>query len=318
MGIASVSVDLDTLPHYCRIHGLPESILSPEQRALIWTAAVPRLLARFSRFGIRATLFAIGEDLSDPDAASTLRAAASRHELASHTFAHAYDVSRWPEPRIAEDLAAAQRAIASLVGRAPVGLRAPGYTLSPALYAAAAVQGFRYGSSTFPSLPYYAAKATILAAMRLVGRRSRSVLDRPRVLFAPRRAYFPDPVEPYRRGQGPLLELPITVTPILRLPFIGTLITLWPKAAVATLYRGLRREPFLNLELHAVDALGSDDGLPEPLVKKQRDLGLPVEEKLSRLDAALARIAADFELLALEDAEKRLRSGVPNGPPKAV
>jgi hypothetical protein len=197
-------------------------------------------------------------------------------------------------------------------------MRAPGYTLSPALYAAACAQGYRYDSSTFPSAPYYAAKATIMGGMRLVGRRSRSVLDRPRVLFAPRRPYLPDPKEPYRRGQGPVLELPIAVSPVLRLPFIGTLLTLWSERAVHGVYRSLREEPFLNLELHAVDALGREDGLPAELVKKQRDLGLPVEENLSKLDAALGRIAADFEPLALEDAEKRLRSGLPSGSPKST
>ena len=35
-------------------------------------------------------------------------------------------------------------------------------------------------------------------------------------------SYRPDPQQPYRRGAGAVLELPMTVTPGVRFPFIGT------------------------------------------------------------------------------------------------
>ncbi|HYO69594.1 MAG TPA: polysaccharide deacetylase, partial [Archangium sp.] len=40
--LASISVDLDSEPHSCRIHGLPESLLDARARGLVYTTAVPR------------------------------------------------------------------------------------------------------------------------------------------------------------------------------------------------------------------------------------------------------------------------------------
>jgi len=58
--------------------------------------------------------------------------------------------------------------------------------------------------------------------MRLVGRRSRSILDSPRVLGAPRAPYRPAAGAPYAKGTLDIVELPMAVTPIARLPVIGT------------------------------------------------------------------------------------------------
>jgi peptidoglycan/xylan/chitin deacetylase (PgdA/CDA1 family) len=309
--LASVSVDLDTLPHYCRIHGLPESLLDEEARASIWNRALPRLLEAFDRHRLRSTLFAIGEDLGDAQAGEAVAAAAGAgHEIASHSHAHAYDLSRWELPRIEADLRAAHEAIRSAVGTAPVGFRAPGYTVSAPLYQAVAGLGYRYDSSTFPSAPYYAAKALVMGAMRVVGRRSRSVLDSPGVLAAPLVPYRPDPLAPYRRGPGEAIELPIAVAPVTRLPFIGTLVTTWATPALRPVFATLRGREFLNLELHAVDALGAEDRLPAALVRAQPDLRLPVATKLARLEQVFEWIAGAFEPVPLADAAERFSARV--------
>ena len=62
--LASISVDLDSLPHYCRIHGLPESLLDARARGLVYTTAVPRLRQLLAEVGVPGTFFAIGEDVA--------------------------------------------------------------------------------------------------------------------------------------------------------------------------------------------------------------------------------------------------------------
>jgi hypothetical protein len=135
------------------------------------------------------------------------------------------------------------------------------------------------------------------------------VLDTPRVLLAPREPYRPHPAAPYRRGEGSVLELPITVTPGLRFPVIGTFVATLPERLTRSLYRACRRAVHFNLELHAVDALDVTDGIPAPLARHQRDLRVPAALKLSRLEALLRLMQPEREVLPLAEAAERLAPG---------
>src|SRR5262249_35857960 len=136
--------------------------------------------------------------------------------------------------------------IAAAVGERPVGFRAPGYTLSAMLYQVLCDQQYRYDSSVFPAAPYYAAKAAVMGALAVLGRPSRAVLGTPKVLLAPREPYFPNPEDPYRRGGGKMLELPIATAGMARMPFIGTTVSILPLRAVRSLYRSIRQSKFFN------------------------------------------------------------------------
>jgi hypothetical protein len=41
-GLASISIDLDGLPHYAALHGLSPEVVSAEARGLVHRVAVPR------------------------------------------------------------------------------------------------------------------------------------------------------------------------------------------------------------------------------------------------------------------------------------
>lgn len=307
MALASISVDLDSLPHYCRIHGLDESILDERARRLVHQVAVPRFVELLESFGAVGTFFAIGEDLADEGAKRALRrAVAAGVEIANHSHRHDYALSRRSPEEIDRDVASGEDAIRAAVGSPPSGFRAPGYALSAALYRVLAARGYAYDSSAFPAAPYYAAKAAVMGALRAAGRPSRAILDTPRVLLAPRRAYRPDPDRPYARGSGSVLELPIATAPFTRVPFIGTLAVSLPLPAVRALYAALRREPHLNFELHAIDVLDCTDGIPEALARRQRDASIPTHRKIERLRTVFRWIASDFEWVTLAEAARRL------------
>ncbi|SEU38561.1 polysaccharide deacetylase family protein [Stigmatella erecta] len=309
--LASLSVDLDSLHHYCRIHGLPETVLDARARKLVYAKAVPRFQELWATVGVSGTFFAIGEDLADADAAAALRQAhAAGIEIANHSFSHDYALSRRAPESIHEDLVRGEEAIRAATGARPVGFRAPGYTLNAALYAATEARGYRYGSSTFPAAPYYAAKATVMGALALAQRPSRSVLDSPKVLLAPREPYRPDPAQPYRRGTGAVLELPMTVTPGVRFPFIGTFAATLPLPFIRAAYKACLGRAFFNFELHAVDVLDATDGIPEALVHRQRDLRVPAARKLERLATLFRWLKADADPVPLRVAAERLAPGL--------
>lgn len=307
--LSAISVDLDSLGHYCHIQGLPESLLDERARALVHRVALPRLLELCAEVGAPVTLFVIGADVADLGLATALRQAAKGGaELASHSYSHAYELSRWAPQAIAADLTRAHTVIAEL-GGPPRGFRAPGYTLSPPLLETVARLGYAYDSSAYPATPYYAAKAAVMGALALLGRPSKAILDSPRVLRAPRRPYQPSLSAPYERGAAPLWELPIAVTPKARVPFIGTFVTSAPAPLVDSARRALSAEPFVNFELHALDFVDVSDGAPAALARQQRDLLVPFAEKRRRLLPVFRWLAQEYRACTLADVAARL------GPP---
>jgi hypothetical protein len=309
--LACISVDLDSLPHYCRIHGLPEALLDERARGLVYRVAVPRFRELLAELSLPATFFAIGEDLLDGEARDALRGArAAGIEVGNHSHSHDYALARRPAPEVEQEVRRGAEAIQAAVGEPPVGFRAPGYTLSAALYGALCEAGYLYDSSTFPATPYYAAKALVMGGLTLLGRPSRSILDTPRVLGAPRGPYRPDAAAPYRRGQGPVLELPIATAPITRLPFIGTWAVAFPGALVRATYRTMRGMEFFNFELHGVDLLDASDGVPAALVRQQRDLRVATAEKRTRLREVFSWLRGDYQVVTLAEAARRLAASV--------
>jgi hypothetical protein len=299
--LASVSVDLDPIACYYRIHAL-----GPHPTALaevVLRRAVPRYLEILARHGVRATFFVVGSDLSSPSARALVRdIAAAGHEVANHSFSHHYDLARRPRGEVADEIRRADDVIASAAGAALCGFRAPGYDVSGEMLEIVAGLGYLYDSSIFPAPGYYAAKAAVMAGLRLAGRRSGAVLTNPRALLAPADPYRPSPRWPWRRGQATVVELPIAVTPHLRLPAIGTNLLLFPTALRAAFLDGMRRRPFFNLELHGIDLVDADsDGIPSELVARQPDLRAPLVAKKRAFEATLDRLALDYRLVPLRE-----------------
>jgi peptidoglycan/xylan/chitin deacetylase (PgdA/CDA1 family) len=304
-GSACITIDLDALPHYAALYGLPATCLPEVGAEAVARLAPGRLCDILAELGspARATFFAVGEDLASEAGAAPLRAAArAGHEIGNHTLHHLYGLTALDPRRMMDEVEGGAAAIQAAIGSRPLGFRAPGYTLSAALLESVVRSGHVYDSSVFPAAPYYFAKATVLAWQRVAGRRSVARLDRSRVLGAPRLPYRPSRSEPYARGDLPLWELPISTSPVLRFPFLGTLLSTLPERAFDAVYRSLRRQPFVNLELHGIDLMDASDGAGDLLPSHQRDLRIPAAKKMARLRRLLGRMAADFQLVTLHQA----------------
>lgn len=297
--LASISVDLDEIRHYAEIHAIDASYLPARP---IYARALPRFLELFERHGVRATFFVIGADLDDEaNRALILEAHQRGHEIANHSESHLYDLTRRDRLTIEREIDAAAARIEALVGRAPLGFRAPGYTITETVLRILESRGYLYDSSVFPSLPYYAAKAAAMAAIRMRGGVSKSVLDHPRILRAPR--------NPYRigarytaPGHG-LLELPIATSRLIRAPIIGTSLMLSPPPLAAALTRSAMGGPHLNLEFHGIDLADRDrDGL-SALSAHQPDLRIDLGAKIARFEAVILECRRKgYELVRLDEA----------------
>lgn len=278
--ICAVSVDLDEIPNYFAIHGLS---VEGAGASAVYDIAVPRLMALSKSAGVPLTLFAVGSDLERAEAAASLRSAQRNGaEMANHSLDHRYDLTRLGRDAIRAQIQGGIDAIAAATGEVPVGFRAPGYTITDEVYEVLAELGVGYDSSVFPCPAYYGAKTAMISWIALRGRSSHSVVDTPNVLFAPVRPYRIG--RPYWRTGHGMLELPIQVTRALRLPFIGTSVTLAGPDRARILAKMCVGEPLVNLELHGIDVLDAGDGL-EGLRQYQPDVRVAKERKLAALEA---------------------------------
>jgi len=301
--LAAISIDLDDVPRYAAIHGIEASLGSAAHA--VYDRCVPRLQAWLREESISATFFVIGEDLERPANRETIAALhGSGHEIANHSYHHYYDLARRSEREMAGEIEGCAAIIADTCGTRPVGFRAPGYTVSDALFRALEAAGMLYDSSVFPCPSYYAVKAAALTSIKLRRRRSASIFDTPSVLRAPRRPYRVG--RPYWQPGSGLLELPIGVTK-LQLPYIGTSLVLGGRRVAAAMTKQMLGRELINLELHGFDvADATDDGL-QMLVPHRADLRRRAGDKLRALSQAVRVIrASGYELVTLGEAAQRL------------
>jgi hypothetical protein len=303
--LCTVSVDLDEIPNYFAIHGLPTPTGS--ERGLVYDVAVDRLSELARELGIPLTFFVIGSDLARPEAAEKVRnASLSGFEIANHTLDHRYDLVRLGRAEIRRQILEGARAIERVTGAMPAGFRAPGYTITDEVFDVLGELGVAYDSSVFPCPAYWGAKVTTISWISLRGKTSRSVVDTPAVLFAPTRPYRVG--RPYwKRGSG-LLEMPIQVTRGLRMPFFGTTVTLGGPDRARWLARMCVGEPLVNLELHGIDVLGASDGLEALGRYTSTGVRVPVATKLAALHATVDTLrTAGYSFVTLRDAAAAFR-----------
>jgi polysaccharide deacetylase family protein (PEP-CTERM system associated) len=114
--------------------------------------ATRRLLDLLDRAGARGTFFVL-DPVARQDPGLLREIARRGHEVASHGFAHRHLAQDGPEGFRAGLLAARDR-LADLLGRAPLGFRAPYFSLTPAAAWAPGIlaeAGFAYSSSVLPA-----------------------------------------------------------------------------------------------------------------------------------------------------------------------
>jgi len=270
----ALTIDLDPLWCYRAIYGLPAA----EPADGITATAAERFRRLAAELGMRGTLFTVGATLDDEAAAASLAAAAAAgHEIACHSHEHHYDLSRRPEEEMADDLRRANEAIQRACGSRPRGFRAPGYLLGERLLPVCERLGFAYDSSVLPAPLYQGAKGLARLLLGAAGRRSASLPGDARESLAPAAPYRPDPHAPWRRGEGRLLELPIST--VLGVPLTGAVLALLGPSRTGWLAGLLRRRRFVCLELHGLDLMDiAADGL-DPGLRLQPDARLPWQRK---------------------------------------
>lgn len=312
---ASVSLDVDNLWSYLKVHGDAgwESFPSYLDRF------VPRVLSFLASRPQRITFFVVGQDAALDRNREFLGAlAAAGHEIGNHSFSHEPWIAHQPEPRVEDELSRAEEAIEQATGVRPQGFRGPGFAMSRTMLSVLARRGYRYDASSLPTFVGPAARAWYFLHSRL-GRQQRQERA---ALFGTLRDGL-RPLGAYRWSGLPadLLEVPVTTVPGIRTPFhlsyILFLASFSPalgrayfRGALAAC-RALGVEP--SILLHPLDFLGGDEC---PELAFFPAMNLPTETKLARVAEALDDLGRSFEVLPLGEHARRIagRPDLPSRP----
>ena len=217
---AAISSDIDTLWSNYKGHGC--------RRAGGYTYAELRMgIEQFLRFldvyGIKATLFMVGNDFLQPENHDAIRTAAGEgHEIANHTMTHAQGF-RFLSPDDKEtEIAGMEEQCEAVTGQRPVGFRSPGWNIGEDALPILKRRGYLYDSSVFPTAMMPLLKFLHWRTMRSRQGGDRTTMGHWKYMTAPIRPYHTSSESLAKKGTEGIVEFPITVVPIIRLPFFAT------------------------------------------------------------------------------------------------
>lgn len=193
-------------------HSIWFNTLRDETGVKVRDEGMPILLDIYRRFGVKSTFYFVG-DMAEKFPEVVRAVLADGHEVASHGWTHevdeAFDVL--PYARQVEHLTRSRKLLEDLSGQEVISFRAPALRVNGDTPRALAEAGYRTDSS--------------VASQRFDLFLSFGGLKKLNWLNAPRLPYRTAADNLFRKGNGPIVEIPLTA---LLFPFVGTTLRLFP------------------------------------------------------------------------------------------
>jgi peptidoglycan-N-acetylglucosamine deacetylase len=295
---ASLSLDLDNLWSYMKIHG----DAGWESFPTYLPRLAPIVIERLRKHGLTLTIFIVGQDAALEKNHHALRALADEgHEIGNHSFSHEPWFHEYRYDEVAREIGQAEEAIAHATGRRPRGFRGPGFSLSRDTLRVLAERDYLYDASTFPTFLGPLARAYYFWKSRDMPAEERA---RRKKLFGTA-AEGLRPLKPYRWEESGLVEIPVTTMPIARAPMhMSYLVYLalrsqalalaYLRTALALCRAGGVEPSFL---LHPLDFLGGDQVTELGFFP---GMNAPTAFKLALFDRIIDAIRTWFEPVTME------------------
>lgn len=297
--LASVSLDLDNLWSYLKVHGDD----GWRDRPSYFDTFAPLMLEVLAELELRITFFIVGRDAAEAKNAPALRSlVAAGHELASHSHEHEPWLHLYTREQLLQEIRDCSDAIFDATGVRVDGFRGPGFSWSAQLLEVLADEGYRYDASTLPSYLGPLARAYYFWSSGL----TKEERKQRKGLFGS----FADglrPVKPYRwqlAQDRSLIEIPVTTIPVFKTPFHFSYLSWLAQRSEAAMWAYLRialamcrltgTEP--SFLLHPLDVMGGDR---VPQLSFFPGMDLPSERKAALLKKVLKAIGAQYRIVPM-------------------
>ncbi|HMG67049.1 MAG TPA: polysaccharide deacetylase family protein [Chitinophagaceae bacterium] len=212
--LACISLDLDNQWSYMKIHGDEGWDKYPSYFDIF----IPHILDVLDELDLKITFFIVGKDAESADNRKYLKMITDRgHETGNHSYHHESWLQTYSYDKIEKEIISAEEAISSATGQTPVGFRGPGFSWSPDLLEVLKKRNYLYDASTLPTWLGPLARMYYFWKSDLTKKEKKSRKE----LFGT----FKDGLrsnKPYYhnlKDNKTLLEIPVTTTPVLRIPF---------------------------------------------------------------------------------------------------
>jgi hypothetical protein len=298
--LLSVSLDADNLWSYMKTHGDAGWQAYPTYLGKLADVA----LARLAKHSLKITFFIVGQDAALPRNRAALAAiAAAGHDVGNHSFRHEPWLHEYSPDEVFEEIRSAEEAIEAATGVRTKGFRGPGFSLTGDVLQVLSDRGYAYDASTFPTFLGPIARLYYFRQTRNLPpeeQRRRSQL------FGSLKDGL-RPLHPYfwtLRGRE-LLEIPVTTTPVARVPMHLSYVMYLAERSEALARAYVRAtvgacrlfgvEP--SLLLHSLDFLGGDDVTELAFFP---GMHMPAARKLAVFDWLIEHLHERFELVSLD------------------
>jgi len=260
----------------------------------MYTQAIPRFLAMLDKHQVPATFFCIGEDARRSEQAHIMREIVTQgHEIANHTMNHRNNFSQLSSLDKRDEIIESDTILKDVTQAEIFGFRSSGYYVDDSIIEVLQELGYLYDSSKLPTpaLPFMAMALYILSG----GFRSRKRLGRLKDSWSNQYPHFVTPNHIHPNIESKLLEIPVSVMPIIRFPFHSTMVFLfgrWLFALGAQLIRGFRL-PLVYL-FHSVDLLPDTNNTT---VKKHPTLKVDFTKRYQIVEYVMKHIQHNFDIV---------------------
>ena len=296
--LCSLSLDLDNCWSYMKTRGNPAWEALPSYLDVV----IPRFLELLDKHGMNITVFIVGQDaVLEKNRAALQLIPKAGHEVGNHSFHHEPWFHRYTRAQAEDELVRAEDAIYEATGARPEVYRGPGYSITVDVLNILADRDYVLDASTLPTFIGPAARAYYMLRARL----SNEQKEARDALFGQVRDGL-RPLDPYRwqLGGRELLEVPVTTTPVARVPFHPSYVHYLAQvsgrgarlywAAALDACRLARTEP--SVLLHPLDFLGKEDA---PELDFFPAMGVSASKKVKLMDDLLAGLKRRFEVLPM-------------------
>jgi len=304
--LGSISVDTDSLSDvYSAYHNTAQS-----ENNVTYDIILPRYLKLFKKHGIKATFFIIGRHLETKKNKIILKKLVREgHELANHSYSHHFNFSRLSVKARKEEITKCYDIIYDTTGYQAVGFRAPAWDIDSKTLHLLQRLGYKYDSSLFPSyFTYIAQLYQIFIAKSKTESKSMGKLNNIFNSFTPSGPYNPNSKFIWARGSMKITEIPLTVSPILKVPFYGSFQfkTKSKKIFDSTAKSVAKFSDFMNYELHSMELFDRDD---DPVSVELKSLQHPsfqlsFKEKILFYNYMLKSFKKNYDLKPLCESNK--------------